>query len=91
MKDKTWQPLDGGKSKKSNPRPSRPKQNALKIKNTSNIQTIELNIFNKFYQKESLEIYIYIEDEQLVRYFLFQFQFHIVIKHGLEGSIAFHK
>ncbi len=57
IKDKTWRPPDGGKSRKSNPKPNRPKPNALKIKSTSNIQAIKLNIFNKFYQKESLEIF----------------------------------
>jgi hypothetical protein len=41
---------------KSNPRPTMPKLNALKIKNKTNIQAIKLNIFNKFYQKESFEI-----------------------------------
>jgi hypothetical protein len=31
------------------------------------------------------------EDEQLIRYFLFQFQFHIVTKSGLAGMTTFHK
>jgi hypothetical protein len=42
---------------KFNPRPTRAKPNPLKIKNTSNIQAIELNILNKCYQKESFEIF----------------------------------
>jgi hypothetical protein len=32
-------------------------QNALKIKNTNNFQATKLNIINKFYQKNSLEIF----------------------------------
>jgi hypothetical protein len=70
-----------------------PKPNALKTKNTSNIHTIELNIFNKFYQKESVEIFKQeiFEDEQLIWYFLFQFQFRIVTTSGLASMTAFHK
>ncbi len=77
---------------KSNPRPFRLQLNALKIKNTSNIQAI-VNIFNRFYQKKSFEIFkqFFSKDEQLIRYFLFQFQFHIATKNGLVGLIAFHK
>jgi hypothetical protein len=37
---------------KFNPRPTKPKPNALKIK----IQAIQLNILKKIYQKESFEI-----------------------------------
>jgi hypothetical protein len=51
---------------------------------TSNIQAIELNVFEIFKQAK-------FEDEQLIRYFLFQFQFHIVIKSGLASTIVFHK
>jgi len=32
-------------------------QSALKIKNTNNFQATKLNIINKFYQKNSLEIF----------------------------------
>jgi len=71
--------------------PGKPKPIALKIKSTSNIQAIKLNIFNNFDQKESYEIFkqILFEDEQLIKHFLFQF--HNVIKSGLAGLIAFHK
>jgi hypothetical protein len=67
-----------------NPRPIKPKPNALKTKSTNNIQAIELNVFEIFKQAK-------FEDEQLIRYFLFQFQFHIVIKSGLASMIEFHK
>jgi len=30
-------------------------------------------------------------DEQLIKYFLFQFQFHIITKCGFTSTIAFHK
>jgi hypothetical protein len=49
MLDNTWWPLDGHKNVKFNPRPTRPKPDALKTKSTNNIQVIELNILNKFY------------------------------------------
>jgi hypothetical protein len=93
MQENTQQPPNGHRNVKFNPKPTMPKPNALKTKNTSNIQAIELNILNKFYQKESFEIFkqAKFEDEQLIKYFLFQFQFWIVIKSGLEGTIAFHK
>jgi hypothetical protein len=54
MLEKTWQPRDGGRNAKSNPRPTKPKLDALKIKSINNIQ--ELNIFNKFYQFVSRDI-----------------------------------
>jgi len=71
MKENTWWPLgrcwrrpgshkmvaDGCRNAKSNPRPTRPKPNPLKIKSTNNIQVIKLNILNKFYQKESIDIF----------------------------------
>jgi hypothetical protein len=52
-------------SAKLNPRPTRPKSNALKTKSTNNIQVTKLNIFNEFYQKEGFEIFKQekIEDE----------------------------
>jgi hypothetical protein len=71
----------------------RPKLDALKTKNTNNIQAIELNIFNKFYQKESFEIFkqATFEHEQFIKYVLFQFQFRTITKNGLAGMITFHK
>jgi hypothetical protein len=69
-------------SKFFNPRPIRPKPNALKTKSTSNIQAMELNVFEIFKQEK-------FEDEQLIRYFLFQFQFHIVIKLGWQVQLHF--
>jgi hypothetical protein len=50
-------------SAKSNPGPTRPKLNALNTKSTNNI-----------YQKEKFEIFkqAQFEDEQLIRYILFQ-------------------
>jgi hypothetical protein len=71
MWENTWWPRDGRKNAKFNPRPTRPKPDALETKNTSNIQKIELNIFKKFYQKESFEIFKQekFEDEQLIWYF----------------------
>jgi hypothetical protein len=57
MKENTRWPPNGCKNAKFNPRPIRPKLHALKTKSTNNIQTIELNIFNKFYRKESFDIF----------------------------------
>jgi hypothetical protein len=78
---------------KFNPRATTPKPNALKIKSTSNIQAIKLNNFNNFFQKEILEIFKQekFEDEQLIRYFLFRFQFCPITKCGLAGMTAFRK
>jgi hypothetical protein len=93
MRENTKWPPNGCRSAKFNPSPTKPKLNALKTKNTSNIQAIKLNIFNKFYQKENFEIFkqATFEHEQLIRYFLFQFQFHTITKSGLAGTITFHK
>ncbi len=89
----TWQPPNSHRNAKFNPKPTRPKPDALKTKSTSNTQAIKLNIFNKFYQKESFDIFkqAKFEDEQLIRYFLFRFQFCIVTNSGLANIIAFHK
>jgi hypothetical protein len=57
MLEKIWQPPNGGRNAKSNPRPIRPKPSSLKIKRTNNIQAIELNIVNTFYQNESFDIF----------------------------------
>ncbi len=43
---------------------------------------MELNVFEIFKQEK-------FEDEQLIRYFLFQFQFHIVIKLGWQVQLHF--
>jgi len=78
MLGKTWWPPNGGRSVKFNPKPIKPRLDALKIKSTKNIQAIKLNILNGFYQNKSFEIFkqAKFENEQLIRYFLFQFQFH---------------
>ncbi len=78
---------------KVQPRAIKPRLDALKIQNTKPIQAIKLNILNIFYQNKSFEILkqIFFEDEQLIRYFLFQFQFHIVTKSGLASLTTFHK
>jgi hypothetical protein len=57
MRENTKRPPYGFRNVKFNPRPTKPKLNALKTKSTSNIQAIKLNISNKFYQKESFEIF----------------------------------
>jgi hypothetical protein len=68
-----------------------PKPDALKTKSINTIQTIQLNIFNKFYQKESFEIFkqAKFEHEQFIKYLFFQFR--IITKSGLVGTITFHK
>jgi hypothetical protein len=93
MKENIGWPPDGYKSAKFNPRVIKPKLDALKINNTSNIQAIKLNFFNNFFQKEFFEIFKQekFEDEQLIRYFLFQIQIFTVTKSGLLGMTAFHK
>jgi hypothetical protein len=85
MRENIGWPPNGCKSAKFNPRAIRPKPNALKINNTSNIQ--ELKFFNNFFQKEFLEIFkqAKFEDEQLIRYFLFQIQIFTFTKNGLLG------
>ncbi len=52
-----------------------------------------IKFFNAFYQKESFEIFkqIKFEDEQLITYSLFQFQFHIITKSELASSTSFQK
>jgi hypothetical protein len=52
-----------------------------------------INFFNAFYQKESFEIFkqIKFEDEQLIMYSLFQFQFHIITKSELVILTSFQK
>jgi len=91
--EKTWHPLDGGRSANSNLGSTMPKPDVLKIKNTNNIYVIKLNILNKFYQKESFEIFkqTKFEDEQSINYFLFQFQFHTIVENGLASLTTFHK
>jgi hypothetical protein len=74
-------------------RATRPKLDALKTKSTSNIQTIKNFKFNNFFQKDIFEIFKQekFEDEQLIRYFLFQLQFRTLTKSGLASTTAFHK
>jgi hypothetical protein len=57
MLENTWQPQDGRKNAKLNPRPTKPKPDALKTESTRKIQAIKLNVFLKNYQKESFEIF----------------------------------
>jgi hypothetical protein len=68
------------------------KPDALKTKSTSNIQVIEFNIFNIFFQNEMFETFkqAKFEDEQLISYFLFQFQFCTITKCGLASTTTFH-
>jgi hypothetical protein len=57
MRENTKRPPNGFRSVKFNPRPTKPKLDALKTKSKSNIQAVKLNILNRFYQKESFEIF----------------------------------
>jgi hypothetical protein len=80
-------------SAKFNLRATRPKLDALKTKRTSNIQAIKFLKFNNFFQNDIFEIFKQekFEDEQLIRYFLLQLQFHTLKKSGLASTTAFHK
>jgi hypothetical protein len=91
MRENIRQPPNGCRYAKFNRRPTKPKLVALKKKSKNNIQTIQLNIFNKFYQKEIFEIFkqAKFEHEQLIKYILFQSC--IITKSGLVGTIIFHK
>jgi hypothetical protein len=62
------------------------KPDVLKTKSTSNIQVIEFEneMFETFKQAK-------FEDEQLISYFLFQFQFCTITKCGLASTTTFHK
>jgi hypothetical protein len=93
MNENIRRPLDRRRSAEFNPKAIRPRPNVFKTKITSNIQTIELNIFNNFFQKEMFETFKQAKfgDEQLIKYFFFQFQFHIITKCGFTSTIAFHK
>ncbi len=65
----------------------------LKDKEYKKIQTIELNIFKIYIKRKYFEIFeqIKFEDEQSIKYFLFQFQFHTITKSGFVGLTTFHK
>ncbi len=78
---------------KVQPKAHKAKTRCLKNKEYKQHSNNRIKYFNKFYQKKNFEIFKQekFEDEQLLRYFLFQFQFHIVIKSGLTSTIAFHK
>jgi hypothetical protein len=84
MRENTRRPPNGCRNARFNPRPTRPKPDALKTKSTNNIQTIELNILNKFYRKESFDIFkpAKFEDEQLIKFFCFNFNFALLQKMG---------
>jgi hypothetical protein len=72
--------------------PIKSKPDALKAKRISKIQVVELIFLIKLTKGKFLDIQTSkFEDEQLIRYFWFQFQFFTIIKSGLASLIAFDK